>query len=123
SVDGHVCLAELQIAGRGRRGRDWFSPFGANLALTIGKRIDRPAAALGGASLVVGLAVLDALEQLGVPELALKWPNDVLLRGAKLGGILIELSARPQTELVVGIGLNVALPPRIRAELPQEVTD
>ena len=123
SVDGHVCLAELQLAGRGRRGRGWFSPFGANLALTLGKRVDRPPASLGGASLVVGLAVLDALEQLGVPGLTLKWPNDLLLGGAKLGGILIELGARPQTELVAGIGLNVALPARIRAELPREVTD
>lgn len=123
SIDGHVALAELQLAGRGRRGRGWFSPFGANLALTLGKRLGRPAAELGGASLVVGLAVLDALEQLGVPDLAVKWPNDVLHRGAKLGGILIELTRPPQHELVVGIGLNVALPPRIRAELPQEVAD
>lgn len=122
-VDGQVCLAELQIQGRGRRGRSWFSPFGANLAMSFGKRMRRPASALGGLSLVVGLGVLDALERLGVGGLALKWPNDVLLDGRKLGGILIELASSRDTELVVGIGLNVALPEQVRAALPEPVAD
>jgi BirA family transcriptional regulator, biotin operon repressor / biotin---[acetyl-CoA-carboxylase] ligase len=123
SVDGCICLAEVQTHGRGRRGRSWFSPFGANLAVSIGLAPDLPVAQLGGASLVVGLAVLDALDQLGVRNTALKWPNDVLLNGAKLGGILIEMLQVPNVQLVVGIGLNVVLPPRVRAELDQEVAD
>jgi BirA family biotin operon repressor/biotin-[acetyl-CoA-carboxylase] ligase len=123
AVDGSVCLAELQVQGRGRRGRSWSSPFGANLAISLGIAVDRPAAGLGGVSLVVGLAVLDALERLGIAGVVLKWPNDVLLVDAKLGGILIEMTQTRGTELVVGIGLNVCLPHRLRAALPQPVAD
>jgi BirA family transcriptional regulator, biotin operon repressor / biotin---[acetyl-CoA-carboxylase] ligase len=124
SIAGSVWLAEIQLQGRGRRGRTWFSPFAANLAVSIGLRVQRPASELGGASVVVGLAVLDALEQLGVSGLALKWPNDILLDGAKLGGILIEMiPAATGVQLVVGVGLNVSLPPGIRARLDQPVTD
>jgi BirA family transcriptional regulator, biotin operon repressor / biotin---[acetyl-CoA-carboxylase] ligase len=125
SIDGAVWLAEVQLQGRGRRGRTWFSPFGANLALSIGVAIPGPAAALGGASLVVGLAVIDALDQLEVVGLSLKWPNDVLLSGAKLGGILIEMtnSGSAGVQLVVGIGLNIVLPAHVRANLPQAVAD
>jgi BirA family biotin operon repressor/biotin-[acetyl-CoA-carboxylase] ligase len=123
AVDGSVCMAELQLQGRGRRGRSWSSPFGANLAVSIGMAVARPASSLGGVSLVAGLAVLDALEQLGVTEVALKWPNDMLLAGAKLGGILIEMAQIRGTELVIGIGLNVTLPEPVRAALPQPVAD
>lgn len=123
SVAGHVCTAEVQVQGRGRRGRTWASPFGANLAVSMGLAVARPMAELGGASLVVGLAVLDALETIGTPGLALKWPNDVLRDGAKLAGILIEMARTPGTELVVGIGLNVTLTPALRARLPQAVAD
>lgn len=122
-VDGTVCSAELQTRGRGRRGRDWSSPFGANLAISLAIALSRPPADLGGASLVVGLAVVDALERLGVSGLALKWPNDVLRGGAKLGGILIEMSRQHGTELIVGAGLNVTLPDSVRGALGQAVAD
>jgi BirA family biotin operon repressor/biotin-[acetyl-CoA-carboxylase] ligase len=124
SVDGVVYTAELQVQGRGRRGRSWSSPFGANLAISLGVAVAVTPARLGGVSLVVGLAVVEALEQLQVSGLALKWPNDVLLGGDKLGGILIEMTqARGGTELVVGIGLNVALPETVRAILPPGIAD
>lgn len=123
SVDGSLCTAELQLSGRGRRGRTWVSPFGANLAVSLGIALHRPAAELGGVSLVVGLAALDALEQLGIAGLALKWPNDLLLNDAKLGGILIELAQGHGTELVVGLGLNVSLPDSVRRALPEAVAD
>lgn len=124
SVDGCVCLAELQVQGRGRRGRTWLSPFGANLAVSIGIAVNGPPAALGGASLVVGLAVVAALEQLGASELGLKWPNDVLLRGAKLGGILIEMTqSGAGVQLVVGVGVNVVVPAAVRAKLDLPVAD
>ena len=124
SVDGQVHLAELQLEGRGRRGREWYSPFGANLALTMGFSAERPASELGGLSLVVGLAVLDALERQEVPGLSLKWPNDLLLAGAKLGGILIEIASTHRgIELIVGIGINIRLPLEVRAVLDQPVAD
>jgi BirA family biotin operon repressor/biotin-[acetyl-CoA-carboxylase] ligase len=123
-VDGQVYLAELQVSGRGRRGRDWYSPFAGNLALSMGFRSQREAGDLGGLSLVVGLALLDALEQRGISGLALKWPNDLLLEGAKLGGILIEIAGTVNgPELVIGIGLNIRLPPATRARLDQAVAD
>lgn len=122
SVEGQVRLAELQVAGRGRRGRSWHSPFAANLAMSLGFTAHRPAAELGGLSLVVGLAVLDALEAQGIDGLSLKWPNDILLAGAKLGGILIEIvNTARGFEIIVGIGLNFRLPEVLRAELDQAV--
>lgn len=127
SVAGCVSLAELQTSGRGRRGRSWSSPFGANLAMSLGVALNRGPAELGGVSLVVGLAVLNALEELGVGSLALKWPNDVLLGGNKLGGILIEVArhvaGRQASELVIGIGMNIHLSEAVRAALPEGVAD
>jgi len=124
SIAGHVCLAELQLAGRGRRGRTWLSPLGGNLALSLGFEASRPTAELGGFSLVVGIAVVDALESCGVEGLSLKWPNDILLNGAKLGGILIELvQGEGAISLVVGVGLNVRLPVQARHRLDQVVAD
>jgi len=124
SIEGHVCLAELQLQGRGRRGRVWLSPIGGNLALSLGFSTFRAPAELGGLSLVVGLAVIDALETLGVPGLSLKWPNDILLNGAKLGGILIELlQVEGGLALVIGLGINVRLPDGTRDRVGQEVAD
>jgi BirA family biotin operon repressor/biotin-[acetyl-CoA-carboxylase] ligase len=124
SIAGHVCLAEVQLAGRGRRGRSWQSPLGGNLALSLGFAPPRPLPELGALSLVVGLAVLDALEGSGTEGLALKWPNDVLLHGAKLGGILMELVSAPGgAAVVVGVGINLRLPPAARLGIEQAVAD
>lgn len=107
-IDGRVRTAEVQTGGRGRRGRQWVSPFAKNIALSIGITIDRPTAEIGAISLAVGSQTATVLEELGVENVALKWPNDVLIRQRKVGGILIELAdaQRPAT-LVIGIGINV----------------
>jgi BirA family biotin operon repressor/biotin-[acetyl-CoA-carboxylase] ligase len=90
----------------------------------MGFAASRPPAELGGFSLVVGLAVIDALEGCGIEGLQLKWPNDVLMGGAKLGGILIELVQTPAGgELIVGVGINVRLPETARQSLDQPVAD
>lgn len=124
SVRGVVELAELQVQGRGRRGRRWISPFARNLALSMGVWVPQPPHELGGLSLAVGLAVLDELRRHGIAELELKWPNDVLLAGKKLAGILVELVPRDNgTELVVGLGLNMCLPEAARSDIDQPVTD
>ena len=118
-----VLATELQTAGRGRRGRPWVSGLGTSLTFSVLRSFDGGLAALSGLSLAVGLAVAQALEELGAQGVALKWPNDVLLRRtdgfAKLGGILIELSgdALGPTRAVIGIGLNVRLPEAARAEV------
>lgn len=125
---GHaeVCLAESQSAGRGRRGRQWASPWGRSLLLSLGWRFEGGAAALEGLSLAVGVAIARVLERHGL-DVALKWPNDVLLKRDgglyKLAGILLELSgdAEGPCEVVVGVGINVVMPEALRAELDQPV--
>lgn len=106
---GGVCLAEHQSAGRGRRGRSWHSPFGRNLYLSVAHVYDSGPAALAGLSLAIGVAVAERLSGLGVSDLGLKWPNDLLCGEKKLGGILIELQGDTHGPCwaVAGIGLNV----------------
>ncbi len=103
-----VFASELQTAGRGRRGRRWTSAPGVSLTASFAMRVERRLGALDGSTLVCGLAVRDALRGLGVAA-RLKWPNDVLHDGRKLGGILVEAQAAGDaTVVVVGVGLNVA---------------
>ena len=102
---GAVLLAaEEQTAGRGRRGRRWHSAPGAGITFSLSRSLQREAA---GLSLVAGVAVARALRALGVAQAALKWPNDLVVSGAKLGGILVETRSQGRaTHAVIGIGLN-----------------
>ncbi len=122
---GLVCTAEQQTAGRGRRGRDWVSPFASNIYLSLVWEFAGGAGALEGLSLAVGVAVADALAACGVPDLQLKWPNDILHGDMKLGGILIEMvgDAAGSCQVVVGVGLNVKMPSQAGAEIDQAWTD
>ncbi|WP_439242283.1 bifunctional biotin--[acetyl-CoA-carboxylase] ligase/biotin operon repressor BirA [Lonepinella sp. BR2474] len=108
---GDICTAECQTAGRGRRGRQWISPFASQLMLSFIWQVDarKP---LDGLSSVVAMAINHALIKLGGTDIMLKWPNDILLKGRKLAGILIEIAhtENGQLNLVVGIGLNVDIP-------------
>ena len=103
---GSVCVAEQQTAGRGRRGRPWVSPYAGNIYLSVLWRFAQGATALEGLSLAVGVAVATALERSGVQGVGLKWPNDVLHEGAKLGGILLEMvgDATGACAVVIGVG-------------------
>lgn len=103
-----LVLAEAQIAGRGRRGRQWCSPYGANLYFSLAIGIDRSATQLQALSLVVGVAVLRLLRRAGVSGMGLKWPNDLLAGGKKIAGILLELSGDPADicNVVIGVGIN-----------------
>nr|VFK57589.1 MAG: BirA family transcriptional regulator, biotin operon repressor / biotin-[acetyl-CoA-carboxylase] ligase [Candidatus Kentron sp. TUN]VFK63316.1 MAG: BirA family transcriptional regulator, biotin operon repressor / biotin-[acetyl-CoA-carboxylase] ligase [Candidatus Kentron sp. TUN]VFK66156.1 MAG: BirA family transcriptional regulator, biotin operon repressor / biotin-[acetyl-CoA-carboxylase] ligase [Candidatus Kentron sp. TUN] len=110
--DGHVCLAEYQSAGRGRRGRQWVSPLGTNIYLSVLRYFDALSDGPQGLSLAVGVAAASALASIGVTDVGLKWPNDLIWRDRKLGGILLELAGEPggHWQVVVGLGLNVNLP-------------
>lgn len=121
----HVVATERQTAGRGRRGREWQSWPGGSLTFSTLWRFLPGAPVPAGLSLVAGLAVVRALETLGVEGLQLKWPNDVLVHGEKLAGILVELlPARGQPPAaVVGIGLNLRLPPGASIPGQPAVTD
>jgi len=122
---GFVCTAELQTAGRGRRGRAWASPYGSNIYLSVAWEFDGGASALEGLSLAVGVAVADALAVAGVEGVELKWPNDVLHCRRKLAGILVEVTGSMEGPcyVVVGIGLNVNMPVSAVAAIDQPWID
>ncbi|CAH8239286.1 bifunctional biotin--[acetyl-CoA-carboxylase] ligase/biotin operon repressor BirA [Vibrio aestuarianus] len=109
---GSVCLAEYQANGRGRRGRQWISPFGSNLYISMYWRLEAGMAAAMGLSLVVGVAIVEALERLGFDGVKLKWPNDLYFQDRKLAGILVELTgqAGAAAHLVIGMGMNIFMP-------------
>lgn len=108
---GSLCLAERQSAGRGRQGRAWVSPFGTNIYLSLLWRFPFGPGELGGLSLAAGATVAGVLEAEGVPDIALKWPNDVLWRRRKLAGLLLEVTGEAQgpSLVVAGLGLNTRL--------------
>lgn len=110
-ADRSVCLAEQQSAGRGRRGRPWRMPLAGGLALSLYRRFDGALASLAGLSLVAGLAAAETLAACGVAGVGLKWPNDLVARGAKLGGVLVELGgeALGPCHAVIGVGINLRL--------------
>lgn len=108
---GYVCLAEYQQSGRGRRGRQWVSPFGHNIYLSLVWEFAGGASQLEGLSLAVGVVIADVLKKLGMEDISLKWPNDILMQQRKLGGVLLEMSGDPagMCQVVIGIGLNVRM--------------
>jgi BirA family biotin operon repressor/biotin-[acetyl-CoA-carboxylase] ligase len=116
AASGTVVIAEEQTAGRGRRGRRWFASPGDSLTFSLLWRF-APTTSPAGLSLAIGVAVARAIAQAGVCGLALKWPNDILLDGRKLGGILVELLPGAPHAAVIGIGLNLRLP----AGMPEDV--
>lgn len=125
AASASVCLAEMQHGGRGRHGRQWVSPFAANLYLSLLWRSDQCAASLGGLSLAAGIGLMRCLQHFGVHQAGLKWPNDVLVDGAKLAGILVDVSGEvsgPCT-VVIGVGINVDMPPGAATGIAQAWTD
>ena len=106
-----VLLADYQTAGRGRRGRAWVAPPGGSICLSLSWTFREVPQDLGALGLVIGVCALRALRESGLENAGLKWPNDIVVEGNKLGGILIELRAESSGPacVVIGIGLNVAL--------------
>lgn len=118
----HICLAEHQTAGRGRRGKVWVSPFAKNISLSAGFLLGGGVEALSGLSLVVGVAVAKTLECLGLKNVGLKWPNDVFVGDKKIAGILLELNGEATTSwnVICGIGLNVHMGKKDSVSIDQE---
>ena len=119
-----IALAEMQVAGRGRRGRQWVSPFAKNIYCTIGMSRPIEASNLGLISIVTGIALCKALSRCTSETIQIKWPNDIYYQNRKLGGILIE--SRPTTEgnyyFAIGIGINVSMTAEDLATVPQAAT-
>lgn len=120
-----VLLAERQTGGRGRRGRSWASPLAAHVYLSVARRYSGGLARLGGLSLVAGVAVAEGLRALGLDQVGLKWPNDLVVEGRKLGGLLVEGGgeAGGPVRAVIGIGLNVRMPPALGEAIDQPWID
>ncbi|WP_047608736.1 bifunctional biotin--[acetyl-CoA-carboxylase] ligase/biotin operon repressor BirA [Rahnella aquatilis] len=108
---GDACVAEYQQAGRGRRGRKWFSPFGSNLYLSMYWKLEQGPAAAMGLSLVIGIVMAEVLQRLGAKDVRVKWPNDLYLNDRKLAGILVELTGKTgdAAQLVIGAGINLRM--------------
>lgn len=119
-----VLLAEYQSGARGRRGKPWFSPFGKNISMSVVWTFPWGAARLEGLSLAVGVAVCRTLVSLGVADAGLKWPNDVLVNGRKLAGILIEVAGDMDVscKVIIGIGINYVLPETASSQIDQPCT-
>lgn len=117
----HICMSEMQTAGRGRRGRTWQSPFAKNIYFSCVWHFENGVAGMEGLSLAVGVAIVRALEKIGLKKASLKWPNDILVEQAKLGGVLIEIAGdvAGDCDAVIGVGLNVSMPEEAMTEVDQ----
>jgi len=122
-----VCLSERQTAGKGRRGRQWLSPFGKNIYLSLGWRVERDPSQLASLSLAIGVALLQALKNYGINDelIGMKWPNDIYCQGKKLAGILLELCGETHShcQLVIGIGINLTVPSSIAEQIDHAWVD
>ncbi len=118
-----IAATSNQTAGRGRHGKTWESPPGSGLCLSVAYTFATQPDNLPALTLAIGLGAVDALEELGAADMKLKWPNDVMARDAKLGGILTEVqqNSRGVVTIVAGIGVNVDLPDTL--DLERSVVD
>ena len=118
--NGTIILADMQTGGRGRRGRQWSSPAGKNLYFSLLLRPDFPADRASMLTLVMALAVAKGIEQLTSCPAEIKWPNDIVLKGKKVCGILTEMGMKQNTidYVIIGVGVNVN-----RQEFAPELVD
>lgn len=119
-----IAICEMQTAGKGRRGRQWLSPFARNIYCSIGIEKSLPPSQLGLVSILSGIALCQALAYCGIVGIKLKWPNDLYFGNQKLGGVLIESQPVADTDyfFAVGFGINVHMTKAQLAEIPQAAT-
>ncbi len=124
-VKATVIVAEAQTAGRGRRGRTWYSPYGSNLYFSYYWRLEQGVQAAMGLSLVAGCALCCLLRHEYQVDAKLKWPNDIYVDNRKLAGVLVELvgQADAACNVIIGIGLNIALPESAKQYIGQPYAD
>ena len=122
---GTCVIAEMQTHGRGRRGRTWLSPFGSNLYASFYWPLPNGLNSALGLSVAIGVALAQLLQNAGVEEVSVKWPNDVYVQGEKIAGILVELEGEStgMGHALIGIGLNLSMPERFLATIEQPSTD
>lgn len=120
-----LLLAELQTQGRGRRGRQWVSPFASNIYMSLSWGLSLSIAEMSGLSLVVAISVANALKKNALENIKLKWPNDIYVEKQKLSGVLLELRGESNNpcRAVIGIGVNVNMPVAAAKEIDQPWID
>ncbi|MBL1143234.1 MAG: bifunctional biotin--[acetyl-CoA-carboxylase] ligase/biotin operon repressor BirA [Proteobacteria bacterium] len=125
TIHGNVVLAEYQSQGRGRRGNKWIAPLGSGITLSVGWRFDIVPKTFSQLSLYMGVAIARALHSENIDNIGLKWPNDIVVKNKKIGGILIEIRGETSgpVDVVIGIGLNYELNEEIKTQIAQPVTD
>lgn len=123
-VHASAVLAEYQASGKGRRGNRWVSPFGSGICLSIGWQFDAGPASINALSLAAGVVICRCLRRFGADTAALKWPNDIISEGKKLGGILIESRSESggRSDVITGVGINVSPGDAVLAGIEQPVT-
>lgn len=122
---GVAVFSEAQTEGRGRRGKRWISPFGSNLYMSMYWRLEDGMGAAMGLSLALGTVIAELLSELGVYDVEVKWPNDVIVNGKKIAGILIELEGQALgvAHAIIGIGVNIKMPSWLANQIDQPWTD
>jgi len=122
---GTCCIAEQQNAGRGRYGRAWVSPYGKNIYLSLIWRYSLSPVEVGGLSLAAGVAILRVLRNIGIEDVGLKWPNDILFEGRKLAGLLLEVAGESggPCHVVIGVGINTYIDALSSEEIDQPWID
>lgn len=109
AVSGTLVVADRQLAGRGRRGRTWISPEGEDIYMSLLLRPECMVDRASSLTLVMAMSVLEAIDELdGIGECAIKWPNDIVINGKKVCGILTEMSVEMDAihYVVIGVGIN-----------------
>lgn len=122
---GYGLFAEAQTAGRGRRGKQWHSPFGSNLYISVYWPLNEGINRAMGLSLVVGIAVADCLRSLGITGVGVKWPNDVYVKERKIAGVLVDIDSRSDgaVDCTIGVGVNLHMPSLVAERIDQQWTD
>ncbi|MFQ6372960.1 bifunctional biotin--[acetyl-CoA-carboxylase] ligase/biotin operon repressor BirA [Shewanella sp. YIC-542] len=122
---GDICISEFQSAGRGRRGRKWVSPYGSHLYFSMFWHLPQGMSQAMGLSLVVACSLVQTLQTLGAHDVGVKWPNDIFFEDRKLAGVLIEMTGTADSgcDLVIGIGVNIAMPEQQGALIDQPWSD
>ena len=124
-LQNYLVLAEMQTQGRGRRGREWVSPFASNIYMSLLWTLDISIAEMAGLSLVVAISVAKAIRKSGIENVMLKWPNDIYVDNKKLAGVLLELRGESNSpcNAVIGIGVNVNMPEESGSTIDQDWID
>jgi BirA family biotin operon repressor/biotin-[acetyl-CoA-carboxylase] ligase len=122
---GSIILAEAQTDGRGRRGKSWISPYGCNLYLSIVWGFSGGIQEIEGLSLATACSVLKGLEKCGADNIELKWPNDLMHKKKKIGGILLEIVGDPSgyCQVIIGVGININMPKINSKKIDREWTN